>query len=95
MATGLTKFTFWADSVPVAWKEADGFPTFLAMAANAMKEPASLACIQAVSAVGIALVVVALWFSMRELRLVSRSVRGIWRMPAIAVTLFFGFVIFG
>lgn len=95
MAKGLAKFVSWAGFVPVAWKELDGIFTSLAMAAKAMKQPASLVSIQAVSVVGMALVAVALWFSMREFRLVSGRVRGIWRMPAVAVTLLFGFVISG
>ena len=48
------------------------------MAAKTMKQPASLVSLQAVSILGIALVLTALWFSLREFRLSNGAVRRIW-----------------
>jgi hypothetical protein len=60
-----------------------------------MKQPVSLVSIQAVSVIGMALVVVAFWFSLREPRFVNGEVQRIWRFAAIAMTLVFVLVIFG
>jgi polyferredoxin len=95
MAKGLAKFASWAGFLPVAWKEPDGVLTSMAMAARTMKQPASLVSLQIVSVIGMALMAIALWFSLRELRLANGEVRRIWRFPAVAVALVFGFVIFG
>ena len=95
MAKGLAKFVSWAGFLPAAWNEPDGVSTSLAMAARTMKQPAALVSIQAVSIAGMALVLVALYYSLRELRLANGTTRSVWRMPAVAISVAFGFVIFG
>jgi hypothetical protein len=73
MAKGLAKFVSWAGFLPVAWKQPDGVSTSLAMAVKTMKQPASLLSLQAVSLIGMALILAALWFSLRELRLTKNG----------------------
>ncbi|MBI4903095.1 MAG: 4Fe-4S binding protein [Acidobacteria bacterium] len=95
MAKGLAKFVSWAGFLPIAWSVPDGVSTSLAMAAKTIKQPAPLVSIQTVSVAGMALVAAALYCSFRELRLANATVRVIWRIPTIAMTLLFGFVILG
>jgi len=95
MAKGAAKFVSWAGFLPVAWNQPDGVSTSLAMAAKTVKQPASLLSLQVVSIVGVALVLTALWISLRELRYSNGSVSGIARAPLFAVTAIFGFTIIG
>ncbi|MCL5743517.1 MAG: 4Fe-4S binding protein [Acidobacteria bacterium] len=95
MAKGLAKFTSWAGFLPVAWKEPPGVATSLAMAAKTMTQPAPLISLQAVSIASSAIILVSFYYSHRELRLSNGAVLGIWRIPAIAISSAFVFVILG
>lgn len=96
MAKGLAQFVSWVGFLPVAWHQPDGINTSLAMAARSMKQPDSLVSLPVVSLVGVGLVLIALVYSIREVRYANGlSVKTVWRIPMVVLAASFGFVIFG
>lgn len=69
MSKGLAKVTSWIGHLPYALHQPDGVATSLAMAAKELARPAPVLPLSIASDLGLALMVVAAWFAVRELRL--------------------------
>ncbi len=91
MAKGLEKFQSWAGFLPHAWSEPGGVQTALAMNAKALAQPAAWMSPQALSAVSLALVVVATGLALREAR---RADPGTGRRLVVPILMLGGFYAF-
>jgi ferredoxin len=95
MAKGLAKITSWGGYLPMALKEPSGTGTALAITAGTMEKPASLMPITVVSVLSLLLLLIMVYYSLRESRLADPDTHKS-RVPSILLaTLASGFLVLG
>lgn len=95
MAKGLAKFVSWATFLPGALRDPDGVATAVAMASKAIPQPGAILSLPVVAVVGVALTAAALYFAVREYRIVDGSPRLARVLPHALLAGGYAFVIFG
>lgn len=95
MAKGLAKFVSWVGFVPYALGEPLGTNTAATITAKTLPQPNAMLPPVAVSVIGMALLVTALFFAIREARLAHPAAGHARLVPKLALAAGFLFIVFG
>lgn len=95
MAKGLAKFVSWVGFLPYAIKDPNGVITTFGISSKAVSQPAPFLSKPVVSIIGMVLVVMGIYFSVREARLANPESYHRRLTPKFVLAVLFAFIIFG
>jgi len=95
MAKGLAKVASWGGFLPGALRDPVGTDTALAIVAGDLPTPAPLVALPWVSTIGVLLIVLAGFFSVREARLADPGTRRRLTVPLLALASCYGLIVLG
>lgn len=95
LCKGLAKFVSWVGFLPLAATDPVGVDTARAITAKTLPQPASVLPMIPVSLAAMILVLTAVYFAVRELRLAQGETHRRYRVPVLVLASCFLFIVFG